>query len=52
MIQIATELSFDQALNCVRGARRIASPNFGFQRQLQRYDFTSVKTARWRCANC
>lgn len=43
-----TDLSYEKCLNAVRGARKIANPNFGFQRQLQVYEFTKVKTARWR----
>lgn len=47
-IMTCTELSFQDAMNSVRGARKIANPNFGFQRQLQNYEFTAVKTARYR----
>ncbi|CAF0742552.1 unnamed protein product [Brachionus calyciflorus] len=47
-IMTCTELSYENSLNAVRGARKIANPNFGFQRQLQNYEFTRVKTARWR----
>jgi atypical dual specificity phosphatase len=43
-IMTATELSYQETLNAVRGARKIANPNFGFQRQLQNYEFTAVKT--------
>lgn len=43
-IMTATELSFQESLHSVRGARKIANPNFGFQRQLQLYEYTSVKT--------
>jgi hypothetical protein len=43
-IMTATDLSYQDSLNTVRGARKIANPNFGFQRQLQNYEFTQVKT--------
>jgi hypothetical protein len=43
-----TELSYPDALNAVKGARKIANPNFGFQRQLQSYEMTAVNTARYR----
>jgi atypical dual specificity phosphatase len=47
-IMTCTELSFPDAMNAVKGARKIANPNFGFQRQLLNYELTAVKTARWR----
>ena len=31
------------SMNVVRGAREQSGPNFGFQRQLQNFDYTSVK---------
>ena len=43
-IMTATELSYEDSLNAVRGARKIASPNFGFQRQLKNYELSGVKT--------
>jgi atypical dual specificity phosphatase len=43
-----TELPYPDCLNAVKGARKIANPNFGFQRQLQAYELTAVKTARYR----
>jgi hypothetical protein len=39
-----TDLSWVDALNSVRGARKVTNPNFGFQRQLQNYEHTRVKT--------
>ena len=33
-IMTVTDLGWREALNAVRGARRSANPNFGFQRQL------------------
>jgi hypothetical protein len=38
-----TDLTFQETLNAVRGARKIANPNFGFQRQLQNYENSGVK---------
>lgn len=43
-----TELHYQDALNAVKGARKIVNPNFGFQRQLQNYDLIGVRTARRR----
>ena len=42
-IMTCTELSFQEALNAVKGARKIACPNFGFQRQLQNYELNGLK---------
>jgi atypical dual specificity phosphatase len=39
-----TDLSWTEAMNAVRGARKHTNPNFGFQRQLQNYEYTRVKT--------
>lgn len=33
-----TNLSWTEAMNSVRGSRKGANPNFGFQRQLQNYE--------------
>ncbi len=38
-----TEMPWYDCMNVVRGAREQAGPNFGFQRQLQNFDHTSVK---------
>ena len=38
-----TELPWYDSMNSVRGARKQANPNFGFQRQLQNFEYTSVK---------
>jgi protein-tyrosine phosphatase len=43
-LMTVTELSYSDALNAVKGARKIANPNFGFRRQLQNYEFTQLKT--------
>ena len=42
-----TDLSYESALNSVKGARKIASPNFGFQRQLQTYYFLDVNSVNY-----
>jgi len=34
-----TELNFPTVMNSVRGARKIAYPNYGFQKQLERFEF-------------
>ena len=39
-----TDLSCIDAMNSVKGARKATKPNFGFQRQLQNYEHTKVKT--------
>lgn len=41
-----TEMPWYDALNAVRGAREQANPNFGFQRQLQNFEHTSVNIVR------
>lgn len=41
-----TEMPWYDSMNVVRGAREQAGPNFGFQRQLQNFDHTSVKLVR------
>jgi hypothetical protein len=33
-----TSLSWRDAINAIRGARNVANPNFGFQKQLQTYE--------------
>lgn len=37
-IMTVTELGWRDSINAVRGARDQANPNFGFQRQLQKYE--------------
>lgn len=36
------------SLNAVRAARKGANPNFGFQRQLQNFEFTTRKAVTWK----
>lgn len=36
-IMTITPLSWREALNCIRGVRNGANPNFNFQKQLQKY---------------
>jgi len=36
-LMTAVGLSWRDALNCIRGARSCANPNYGFQKQLQDY---------------
>lgn len=38
-----TTLGWREALNAIRGARNVANPNFGFQRQLQTYESEKLK---------
>jgi len=45
-IMTVIEMPWYEALNAVRGARRGCNPNFGFQRQLQAYEFTTIKSVR------
>lgn len=44
-IMTITTLNWRDALNAVRGARNIANPNFGFQRQLHDYESAKVTDA-------
>ena len=37
------EMPWYDALNAVRGSRKGANPNFGFQRQLQNFEHTNIK---------
>ena len=37
-LMTVTTLGWREALNAIRGARNVANPNFGFQRQLQTYE--------------
>lgn len=45
-VMTVTEMPWYEALNVVRAARKGANPNFGFQRQLQNFEFTTLKSAR------
>ena len=38
------EMPWYDSMNAVRGARKGANPNFGFQRQLQNFEHTTIKT--------
>jgi atypical dual specificity phosphatase len=38
-----SELPWYDSLNAVRAARKGANPNFGFQRQLQNFEYTTLK---------
>jgi hypothetical protein len=40
------QLPWYDALNSVRASRKQANPNFGFQRQLQNFENTSIKDVR------
>lgn len=42
-IMTITEMPWYDSLNVVRAARKGANPNFGFQRQLQNFEFTTLK---------
>ena len=41
-----TNLNWIDAMNSVRGSRVNANPNFGFQRQLQNYENTTLKKTK------
>ena len=41
-----SDMPWYDCLNAVRAARRAANPNFGFQRQLQNFENTSLKLVR------
>ena len=41
-IMTITELNFPTVMNSVRGARKIAYPNYGFQKQLERFEFSKL----------
>lgn len=45
-IMTATNLGWRDALNCIRGVRNGANPNFGFQKQLQNYENEGLQEAR------
>ncbi|KAH3808941.1 dual specificity protein phosphatase 22-like [Dreissena polymorpha] len=45
-IMTVTNLGWRDAVNCIRGARSCANPNFGFQKQLQDYENEGLKEAR------
>jgi atypical dual specificity phosphatase len=40
---VITGMPWYDAMNAVRAARKQANPNFGFQRQLQNFEYTSLK---------
>ncbi|KAK3697456.1 hypothetical protein RRG08_031219 [Elysia crispata] len=45
-IMTVTNLGWRDALNSIRGARSVANPNFGFQKQLQNYDSEHIEEER------
>lgn len=45
-IMTITPLSWREALNCIRGVRNGANPNFNFQKQLQKYQNEGLDQAR------
>ena len=45
-IMTVTGLGWRDALNAVRGARRCANPNFGFQRQLLAFEHEGLESVR------
>ncbi|XP_074662899.1 dual specificity protein phosphatase 22-like [Tubulanus polymorphus] len=47
-IMTISDLSWREALNAVRGSRRCANPNFGFQRQLQTFEYTKLAQEKKR----
>ena len=52
-LMTVTTLGWREALNAIRGARNVANPNFGFQRQLQTYESEKLKKVDlcfvWSC---
>ena len=50
-IMTVTELSWRDSLNAIRGARSVANPNYGFQKQLQNYHHDHVKEVRFNAKN-
>lgn len=40
------DLQWHEAMNAVRASRKGANPNFGFQKQLQNFEYTSLKSVR------
>ena len=45
-IMTVTNLSWRDSLNVVRGARRVANPNYGFQKQLQAFEHEQLPRVR------
>ncbi|RNA38148.1 dual specificity phosphatase 22 [Brachionus plicatilis] len=45
-VMVVTCLPWYDSMNAVRAARSQVNPNFGFQRQLQNFEFTNIKTLR------
>ena len=43
---VITEMPWHDAMNAVRGSRKNTNPNFGFQRQLQSFEYTTIKSVR------
>ena len=41
-IMTVSDLTWVEAMNAVRGSRKQCNPNFGFQRQLQNYENTTL----------
>lgn len=41
-----SDFMWEEALNAVRAGREVASPNYGFQKQLQQFGNHSVKEVR------
>ena len=48
-VMSVTSLEWKEALNAVRGARAVANPNSGFQRQLQDFSGDRVAEVRLVC---
>lgn len=45
-IMTVTNMGWRDSLNCIRGVRNGANPNFGFQKQLQNYEHEGLQEAR------
>ncbi|CAF1035739.1 unnamed protein product [Brachionus calyciflorus] len=45
-VMVVTSLPWYDSMNAARAARERINPNFGFQRQLQNFEFTNIKTVR------
>ncbi|KAK6982643.1 dual specificity protein phosphatase 22-like isoform X2 [Biomphalaria glabrata] len=45
-IMTVTDLGWRDSLNAIRGARSVANPNFGFQKQLQNYENEHLEEER------
>ena len=42
-IMTVTNMGWRDSLNCIRGVRNGANPNFGFQKQLQNYEHEGLR---------